>query len=307
MNNLRSFLLAIASLILLSQTTQAHYDPTIGRFINRDPIAEEGGANLYGFVGNRPIKYIDPLGLSLLNPGSVGAFGMNKGLVYSCYCGWLDGSHFQFGADTARSARNQLDSYLQGGTGKYSIGFGPKTAGGFVPGIGQSNVTTTFNGVFTPNPDEAALNSIAIQGTMNFLRAYEQSQVPNNLAAKALGSGVSAFSAEDLPSYYLGALIGLRLYTIDDIKDICGALTPDESKVMFNASHRPMENHSHRPALWSDDDGDCGCYVHTPPSMGQGRPSLTFGSSRYVSAKCPCNPLDPAKKAKADALFDLLK
>jgi hypothetical protein len=62
MNNLRSFLLAIASLILLSQTTQAHYDPTIGRFINRDPIAEEGGANLYGFVENRPVSRIDFLG-----------------------------------------------------------------------------------------------------------------------------------------------------------------------------------------------------------------------------------------------------
>jgi len=63
MNNLRSFLLAIASLILLSQTAQAHYDPNIGRFINRDPIAEEGGANLYGFVGNDAIQYIDELGL----------------------------------------------------------------------------------------------------------------------------------------------------------------------------------------------------------------------------------------------------
>jgi hypothetical protein len=63
MNNLRSFLLAIASLILLSQTAQAHYDPTIGRFINRDPIEEEGGANLYGFVENDGVDKTDFLGL----------------------------------------------------------------------------------------------------------------------------------------------------------------------------------------------------------------------------------------------------
>ena len=167
-------------------------------------------------------------------------------------------------------------------------------------------MTTTLNGVFSPNPDEAALNSIAIQGTMAFLRAYEQSQVPNNLPAKGLAfnlSAASAFSAEDLPSYYLGALIGLRLYMIDDITSICGALTPDESKVMFNASNRPMENHSHRPALWSDDNGDCGCYDRQGSAMSMG----ILGTLTYVQKKCPCNPLDPAKKTKADALFDLLK
>ncbi len=30
-----------------------HYNPTDGRWINRDPIAERGGVNLYGFVGNK--------------------------------------------------------------------------------------------------------------------------------------------------------------------------------------------------------------------------------------------------------------
>ncbi len=29
-----------------------HYNPTDGRWINRDLIAEQGGRNLYGFVGN---------------------------------------------------------------------------------------------------------------------------------------------------------------------------------------------------------------------------------------------------------------
>ena len=41
-----------------------YYDPRQGRFINRDPIGEEGGINLYGFVGNSPVNAIDYLGLS---------------------------------------------------------------------------------------------------------------------------------------------------------------------------------------------------------------------------------------------------
>ena len=38
------------------------YDPSQGRFLNRDPIGEAGGNNLYGFVGNGPSNGIDGLG-----------------------------------------------------------------------------------------------------------------------------------------------------------------------------------------------------------------------------------------------------
>ena len=40
------------------------YDPATQRWLNRDPIGEEGGVNLYGYVGNNPISGVDPLGLS---------------------------------------------------------------------------------------------------------------------------------------------------------------------------------------------------------------------------------------------------
>lgn len=36
-----------------------YYNPTDGRWINRDPIAEEGGWNLYGFVKNAPYIFND--------------------------------------------------------------------------------------------------------------------------------------------------------------------------------------------------------------------------------------------------------
>jgi RHS repeat-associated protein len=39
------------------------YSPALGRWINRDPLGEEGGVNLYGFVGNNPVNKTDPLGL----------------------------------------------------------------------------------------------------------------------------------------------------------------------------------------------------------------------------------------------------
>jgi RHS repeat-associated protein len=38
------------------------YDPKLQRWLNRDPLGEEGGINLYGFVANDPVGYIDPYG-----------------------------------------------------------------------------------------------------------------------------------------------------------------------------------------------------------------------------------------------------
>jgi RHS repeat-associated protein len=39
------------------------YDPDLGRWLNRDPIGESGGLNLYAYVQNNPSGSIDPLGL----------------------------------------------------------------------------------------------------------------------------------------------------------------------------------------------------------------------------------------------------
>ncbi len=39
------------------------YNPSIGKWITRDPIEEAGGLNLYGFVYNNPVNWVDLLGL----------------------------------------------------------------------------------------------------------------------------------------------------------------------------------------------------------------------------------------------------
>jgi RHS repeat-associated protein len=39
------------------------YSPATGRWMTRDPIGIAGGLNLYGFVGDDPIDWVDPFGL----------------------------------------------------------------------------------------------------------------------------------------------------------------------------------------------------------------------------------------------------
>jgi RHS repeat-associated protein len=68
------------------------YVPGIERWLNRDPIQEWGGINLYGFVGNNPVSWIDPLGLDIVinktgDPVTVsGNAGSGHGSGSQLYC-----------------------------------------------------------------------------------------------------------------------------------------------------------------------------------------------------------------------------
>ncbi len=66
-----------------------YYSPSLGRFINRDPIEEQGGLNLYAAFANDPINHIDYLGMYDMGPEDLSAIA-DAGFLFDPFLGRND-------------------------------------------------------------------------------------------------------------------------------------------------------------------------------------------------------------------------
>jgi RHS repeat-associated protein len=65
----------------LNLATHRAYSSSLGRWISRDPLNEDGGLNLYAYVSNDPIDLYDPEGLIPIQPyGNWGGPGWSSGI-----------------------------------------------------------------------------------------------------------------------------------------------------------------------------------------------------------------------------------
>ena len=110
------------------------YDAEAGRWLSADPLGEEGGLNLYGFVGNEPISGIDYLGLKawMLCNRCEGTKGPMRCIVYDSKNNRMRGDPF---------TTNQDENTRATPSGKHGVN--PKPDSQMDPanrGLGNQNV-----------------------------------------------------------------------------------------------------------------------------------------------------------------------
>jgi RHS repeat-associated protein len=100
------------------------YDSTLGKWTSVDPIGEQGGLNLYGYVGNDPVTTTDPSGLfwynDLANWARRKAACYQKAIDFSGLA-WEDAGVLDFFVELAARVLETPEgiSHLGEGTGKW--------------------------------------------------------------------------------------------------------------------------------------------------------------------------------------------
>lgn len=70
----------------LAYNWHRHYDPTLGRYTQPDPLGVDAGASLYGYAGQSPQMKVDPNGLELKLFGPSAGLKYGKGRVCGIIC-----------------------------------------------------------------------------------------------------------------------------------------------------------------------------------------------------------------------------
>jgi RHS repeat-associated protein len=107
------------------------YDPTLGRYLQADPIGLEGGDNVYGYVGGNPLNRIDPtgeiplaLGIPLVWAGTEAVLS-----IYDAY------SAFKALSDPCASRTDKIMAVSGAAIGIFGPGGGYGTAGKAAKGL----------------------------------------------------------------------------------------------------------------------------------------------------------------------------
>ncbi len=91
-----------------------HYDPETGRWLSKDPILFAGGdTNLYGYVLNDPVNFIDPTGKSPLMLLIIALLTIGYDNLPAESLRELDHLLEQLKDDTQRNSQGNIESFLE--------------------------------------------------------------------------------------------------------------------------------------------------------------------------------------------------
>ncbi len=216
-----------------------YYSLELGRWLTRDPIEEQGGINLYGFVGNSPVNDVDPFGLSSRSD-------IPHRLEYSCNCGWIDWGHARPGPEF-RELWNGPNGILSN-KGYTSIKTGFMVKYGQMMSFVSGNNKLLTHGVkgsyFVKNGlTRSQQESVALAIFQDITVAFEtlQSGLPYSVASS------SGFSEEDLTSNLLLFYRVVKGFDESKIRSLCGTVGKDDSLSVWDATGGLGKNKSWKP------------------------------------------------------------
>ena len=124
--------------------THRYYDPGAGKFINRDPIGYQGGANLYGFCEGNPVNKSDPSGLATVEVRYRQVMLYDSGKDKNYWGTWgyhayivvtdTDGAQYEIAGGPVRKSNSQYPIYVRHSEYKYRDKHGHKAYDFPIPG-----------------------------------------------------------------------------------------------------------------------------------------------------------------------------
>ena len=156
------------------------YSPTLGRWLTRDPIEEEGGLNLYGFARNLPLSYVDPFGLDW-KVRALGGVRMFLGAA---------------GAIVGGAAAGIGGATEFGSLGTTSVGSLPVLlAGSGLAVYGADQFSTGFNELWTGEPKVSPSEMIAADVVLEIAEVDQEYEITEHLITLETALGPNAISA----------------------------------------------------------------------------------------------------------------
>ncbi len=132
----------------LSHNWHRDYDPSLGRYIEADPLGIAAGQSLYGYVNGDPLNATDPTGLYMDTNGSFGAQSRSRGGKFGrLSTAGLAAAAYTMGFDAVNDAYDQINARAKQrakAEAKVKQSCELRTGGGLPPGGG---------GNWPPRPD----------------------------------------------------------------------------------------------------------------------------------------------------------
>ncbi|OGV50764.1 MAG: hypothetical protein A2X49_12160 [Lentisphaerae bacterium GWF2_52_8] len=179
-----------------------YYDPTTCKWLNRDPLEEDGGYNLFAFVNNDPVNGVDYLGCESTLYEDLQVAGQNPfGITWAFLGGWY-GSAWKMGTSDApklglaiakspyKAGNLIYDASYGMRNGEPCTDFGRNLLDCADSGMSEGEITKKFFGDITGFNYGTSITESAMSGDMNSFRngmfnVAAISAIP--VAGKALG------------------------------------------------------------------------------------------------------------------------